>query len=354
MRKAATAGVALLMMLGLAACSGESGSGAASASASASASATATADAEPIAYKEPTCVNTADIAANGDEPEIKYGPSGMPNVGKTSSGTVKLGFPDGDAPDGLRVCVVSQGKGEALSEDSMVSANYVGQVWGNPVPFDSSFERGQGTSFVLTQVVKGWTYPMSHAHVGDKLIISIPADYGYGAQGNSQAGISGTDTIAFYVEITSGVVPAQTGQKDAKEETKVADLPVTFSAGLGEPITDLKVKDGQKAPVTDPSATATEANSPQVTVIARGTGKALPDSGTYIIQYAATDWKNSYTENTWTGTTVPKGAAFIPTTGQTVFNALAGIPVGSRVFMTVPGDSEEKTLAVVVDIVGSM
>ena len=37
--------------------------------------------------------------------------------------------------------------------------------------------------------------------VGSRVVLVIPPDKGYGAEGNSQAGISGTDTLVFVVDI---------------------------------------------------------------------------------------------------------------------------------------------------------
>jgi peptidylprolyl isomerase len=37
--------------------------------------------------------------------------------------------------------------------------------------------------------------------VGSRVVLVIPPDKGYGTTGNEQAGISGTDTLVFVVDI---------------------------------------------------------------------------------------------------------------------------------------------------------
>ena len=283
-------------------------------------------------------------------PDVLESADGMPTVGKADDGNPVLEFPDGDAPKGLQISVLEEGKGEEITPESIVMVDYVGQVWGNGEPFDSSFANGNPAGFPLSNLVTGWGYALSGHHVGGKYIISIPAEYGYGPSGgNDTAGIGADDTIAFYIEVHDGWSSASTGEANATVETPADKLPVTLEGDVGSPVTSITVKDGQKAP--------TELG---VTVIARGTGDEVTGSGSSIfINYAATSWEGELSENSWAGEPEGIGGAQQVAIGSgTVFDSLEGLPVGSRVLLTIPesdgGDDSVSSpaMAAVVDILG--
>ena len=53
----------------------------------------------------------------------------------------------------------------------------------------------------IGQVVAGWDKTLVGATVGSRMIVAIPPGDGYGEQGNPQAGIKGTATLYFVVDI---------------------------------------------------------------------------------------------------------------------------------------------------------
>merc|ERR1719499_2760651 len=66
--------------------------------------------------------------------------------------------------------------------------------------FDSSYKRGDPTTFAPNQVIKGWTEAMQLMVEGDKWEMYIPSDLGYG-DGGSGAKIKGGDVLIFRMEI---------------------------------------------------------------------------------------------------------------------------------------------------------
>ena len=78
-------------------------------------------------------------------------------------------------------------------------------MWGNGKASDTCFERHHPASFGIGvgQVIKGWDQTVPGHNVGSRLLISIPPQYGYGANGAPQAGIGGDDTLVFVVDIIS-------------------------------------------------------------------------------------------------------------------------------------------------------
>ena len=69
--------------------------------------------------------------------------------------------------------------------------------------FDSSWDRGAPADFAIGtgKVIPGWDAGLVGQTVGSQVLLVVPPDQGYGASGNSQAGISGTDTLVFVVDI---------------------------------------------------------------------------------------------------------------------------------------------------------
>ena len=47
----------------------------------------------------------------------------------------------------------------------------------------------------------GWDERLVGRTVGSRVILEIPPNKGYGAKGNKDAGIKGTDTLFFVVDI---------------------------------------------------------------------------------------------------------------------------------------------------------
>ncbi|WP_433224963.1 FKBP-type peptidyl-prolyl cis-trans isomerase [Microtetraspora malaysiensis] len=104
-------------------------------------------------------------------------------------------------PKDLVVKTVIEGKGPKVTADQTVLAHYTGKIWGTDKQFDSSWERGEPSTFALNQVVKGWSQGLTGVPVGSRVLITIPPELGYGKEGNPQGGIKGTDTLVFVVDV---------------------------------------------------------------------------------------------------------------------------------------------------------
>ena len=113
-----------------------------------------------------------------------------------------LTFPDTPAPVDLAVEVLSRGDGEIVEAGDDIEVNYFGQVWGGRM-FDNSYDRGSSISFPIGvgAVIAGWDEGLVGKQVGSRLLLSIPPHLGYGDRGMPQAGIGGTDTLLFVVDI---------------------------------------------------------------------------------------------------------------------------------------------------------
>lgn len=103
-------------------------------------------------------------------------------------------------PSGLKYRIIQKGTGEMPKKGDNVSVHYVGTL-PDSTKFDSSRDRGQPFSFSLGagQVIKGWDEGIALLHVGDKAILTIPPDLGYGSQ--AAGSIPANSTLIFEVEL---------------------------------------------------------------------------------------------------------------------------------------------------------
>ncbi len=126
----------------------------------------------------------------------------MPAVEGAKGTKPVLSFPGPDAPEGLQVQVLDEGSGQVVEVGDHIVCHYLGQTWGGAV-FDNSYDRGQPLDFQIGvgMVIRGWDDGLVGQRVGSRVVLSIPAELGYGDRGVPQAGIKGGATLVFVTEI---------------------------------------------------------------------------------------------------------------------------------------------------------
>lgn len=130
--------------------------------------------------------------------------AGLPTVTLDGAGKPTITVPPGvPAPTSLVVQPLIKGDGPVVEAGQTVTVHYTGVIYGSGKQFDSSWDRGQPAEFVIGQgkVIAGWDKGLVGQTVGSQVLLVIPPADGYGASGQSQAGISGTDTLVFVVDI---------------------------------------------------------------------------------------------------------------------------------------------------------
>merc|ERR1712159_921009 len=86
-------------------------------------------------------------------------------------------------PSGLQYKVLKKGSGaHHPTKDSPCECHYEGTLI-DGTEFDSSYKRGEPTTFAPNQVIKGWTEAMQLMVEGDKWEMYIPSDLAYGDNG---------------------------------------------------------------------------------------------------------------------------------------------------------------------------
>jgi len=129
--------------------------------------------------------------------------AGLPTVKDDAKGTPVVTLPSGAVPTHLVVQPLIKGKGPAVKSGQSLTVNYLGVIWPGGKIFDSSYAKGSTATFVIGQgqVIKGWDQGLVGQTIGSRILLVIPPELGYGAQGNPSGGIKGSDTLVFVVDV---------------------------------------------------------------------------------------------------------------------------------------------------------
>jgi peptidylprolyl isomerase len=271
-------------------------------------------------------------------------PAGYPKISGAAFGTkptvTSKGLHTGAK---LRSTVLIKGTGPKVAKGDLLVANYLGQVFGTDKVFDSSFARGVPASFPIGagQVIPGWDKALVGVPAGSRVLMIVPPNEGYGAKGNPQAGIKGTDSLVFVVDVLASYPPAA-GATTAKAVKNPPTGGIRVTGPLGRP------------PAVHIAKGTPEPTRPSATVLYTGTGKPVGMNSLVVIEYVAFSWKGQPLDSTWQRT--PQGAPVGSNTQPSPFDQLVGIPVGSRVLFRLPKSASgnpPQSVAFVIDIVAA-
>ena len=140
---------------------------------------------------------------DGPEGEEVEPPAAAPKVVEEDGTVTGIDFSDAPAkaPTDFEVIPLVNGEGAVVKEDDPITVDYFGAVWGEEEPFDESYTK-EPASFTLSKgsLIDGWIKGLAGAKVGSRVMLIIPADLGYGAQG-SPPDIPGDSTLVFVVDV---------------------------------------------------------------------------------------------------------------------------------------------------------
>ena len=159
-----------------------------------------------IGNKDSVLVIVDLVSKVQDEPEGERSayPSWMP-VPKFEKGVISgFGFEGVPAPtDDLRRVQLIKGTGPRVKKGQTIAARYLGQAFGEDKPFDENFSKGDPTTFTIGTgaVIKGWDQGLEGVPVGSRVVLSIPAELGYGAEGSPDSGIPKNATLVFMIDV---------------------------------------------------------------------------------------------------------------------------------------------------------
>ncbi len=152
--------------------------------------------------------------ASASGTHVSNGGGTLPTVtAKTAGEAPTVSVPTSSAPTKLSVTTLIKGTGPTVATGDTVVTQYVGYIWRTRKVFSTTWPSSSTTesvpfSFELGQKlgVAGFADGLKGASVGSRIMIVIPPSLGYGKSGNSSAGIKGTDTLVFVVDVL-GVQP---------------------------------------------------------------------------------------------------------------------------------------------------
>jgi FKBP-type peptidyl-prolyl cis-trans isomerase len=127
----------------------------------------------------------------------------LPTVSATTGKAPTITIPATKPPTTLQVKTLIKGTGPTVKKGQLIVVQYTGVNWRTKKVFDSSWSRSApfGVNIGEGQVLQGWDTGLVGQTVGSRVLLVIPPAEGYKSQGNSQAGIKGTDTLVFVVDI---------------------------------------------------------------------------------------------------------------------------------------------------------
>lgn len=100
---------------------------------------------------------------------------------------------------GVLYRVIKSGEGTlSPKRHNVVTVHYKGSLI-NGKEFDNSRKRGCPDAFRVSDLIVGWQIALTQMHVGDKWMVYIPYEAGYGKRANGP--IPGYSTLLFEMEL---------------------------------------------------------------------------------------------------------------------------------------------------------
>ena len=158
---------------------------------------------------EDTLVVVADMVEKAavaptptDDAAHDASPSTQPKVVEEKGKPTGLDFsgiaePALDTP--VQRVVLKEGTGPAVKASDTVTVNYLGATYQAESPFDESYS-GEPLTSALSGLIQGWSIGLTGVNVGSRVLLQIPPDFGYGAEG-SGASIPGNATLWFVIDV---------------------------------------------------------------------------------------------------------------------------------------------------------
>jgi peptidylprolyl isomerase len=268
--------------------------------------------------------------------------------------TVKL--PKGEPSKTLEAKILTEGS--EVKKGQLLVAHYLGETWRDGKVFDNSYDKKAAAGFPIGvgKVIPGWDEKLVGVKAGSRVLLSIPPDKGYGAQGQPSAGIKGDDTLVFVVDVLGSY--DTTAAASGKVVGGGGTDGVKVTGGPGRKPT-LTVDKGEKAPGKLITRTLIE-----------GSGPAVTKGQTVVQQYVAASWSTGKPlDSTWDRQDGAMPVA-IPVDSTDLLpgwrTALADAKVGSRILAVLPPDQgfgkagksdvgvpPNETIVLVIDVLGA-
>ncbi|MER6225518.1 FKBP-type peptidyl-prolyl cis-trans isomerase [Streptomyces sp. 900105755] len=295
-------------------------------------------------------------SASVPPPKIVDGPLPAITAGTKFDEKPTVAKGTGDPSKNLAVKTVIAGSGKTVAENDFIQANYLGQIWSTAKVFDQSYDR---TPLLMQlaagSIIDGWRYGLAGKKVGSRVLMAVPPTWGYGSSGNSQAGIKGTDTLVFVVDILNSFNSKSSSTGKVVAQTDAALPKIGTNTDGKAPSIDIPKVDPPKKLVSN--------------YVLEGDGPEVQSTQTVLCQFKGEVWDSGKVfEQTYESGRL---AQFSVQQMQEVVKGLAqgitGKKVGSRIVVVTPPDlaygdnppsggvvKKGSTLVFTVDILAAM
>jgi peptidylprolyl isomerase len=259
------------------------------------------------------------------------------------------------ASNTLTVKTIIAGSGAPLTTSDALTANFVVYTWDGT---SSSLKQNTfpgNWQMLPSTMLPGLQSALIGKKVGSRVLAVIPPKEGFGAAGSPQAGITGTTTLVFVIDMIQAY-PTTAAAFGTQESDGGGSLPtVTAHTGSAPTIT---------IPSSKPPTTLV------TKTLIKGSGPKLVKGQYVVAQYTGYIWRTKKVFNSSWSSGSPYGFVIGASPTQVISGwdtGLAGQTVGSRVMLVIPpkdgfgstgssqgGITGTDTLVFVVDIIDAL
>jgi peptidylprolyl isomerase len=146
----------------------------------------------------------ANASATGKH--LSNGGGSLPLVSTGVGGAPQISVPKAKPPAKLIVKTLIKGTGAPVKAQQSIVVRYVGSIWRTGKVFNSNWPSATQPTvppsvFKLGQLIPAWNTGLVGIPIGSRVMLVVPPAQGYGKKGNPQAGIKGTDSLVFVLDI---------------------------------------------------------------------------------------------------------------------------------------------------------
>ncbi|MGW4959094.1 FKBP-type peptidyl-prolyl cis-trans isomerase [Nonomuraea sp. NPDC004186] len=266
----------------------------------------------------------------------------------------QVAFAEGGQPgEDLKAETVIAGRGVAVAQGDLAVVQFASYAWTGTShrELDNSHDRGKPAVMRIGELIPGLNKSLLGKTVGSRVVMSIPPKDGYGAGGNAETGVTGTDTLIYVVDLLA-TYPKTASARGRARPADPALPQVTAGPAGGAPAVAI--------PATDPPAEL------RAEALIEGDGPAIRADQMLVTHYQGQIWRNGKVfDSSWNrGEVAPLSS--LTGTIPGILEGLTGKKVGSRVLLVIPpkdgygkkgpeaaGIKDDDTLVFVIDILGA-
>ena len=268
----------------------------------------------------------------------------------------RVEFPTPLAPDETQCTEVIAGEGERLQEgqQAMIGLAAYNGTTGEELELTGFGDEDAVPVAATDATLPGVRKALSCTAEGSRVAVVVPAEDGFGSEGNQALGVAPGDSLVFVIDVQRAF-PARA---DGSPRPTRDGFPAVVLAPNGRP--------GITVPKNDPFTTT------EIEVLKQGNGEVVEDGDSVVVQYTGVLWEDGKVfDSSWEtaeeGNQRPGPRTFVMGEGGEVVpgfsDAVVGQNVGSQIGVVVPPDEgyvdqgtaqipAGSTLFFVIDILG--